>query len=162
MASENYIVINGKRTELTKAQLKELGILEEAPKANPFARQLSRAKYYYIGVCGTVGCDTEDATIGDALRYDIANYCTDKGIMEQRALHETLNRLLWRYSMKHGGSEIDETHFGAIKIRNNKVEAVCAVAPRVGELMFASREIAQSAINEIVEPFMCQHPEFKW
>lgn len=35
MMSENYIVINGKKAELTKEQLKALGI--EAEPENPFA-----------------------------------------------------------------------------------------------------------------------------
>ena len=33
---ENYIVINGKRTELTEEQLKELGLIME--KKSPFER----------------------------------------------------------------------------------------------------------------------------
>ena len=49
---ENYICINGKKTELTEAQLKDLGI--ELPKASPFER-VSRNNYYYaINTAGVV------------------------------------------------------------------------------------------------------------
>ena len=155
--SENYIVINGKRAELTEEQLRQLGIKTE----NPFKRAMFRQ---YFTICGTteIACATDYGYASNNRRFEVANYCTDEAIMKQRILHETINRLLWRYSMEYGGSEIDETSFGAIKLRNNKVEAFKAVSPRVGEIRFASREIAENAIKEIIEPFMKEHSEFKW
>ena len=36
--NENYIVINGKKTELTEEQLKQLGIEPEKKRKNPFDR----------------------------------------------------------------------------------------------------------------------------
>ena len=100
--SENYIVINGKRTELTEEQLKQLGI--EVPKTSPFKREWSE-DYYYIDDEGFVRSANETFDNFGADRFNVANYCTDKAIMEQRALHETLSRLLWRYSMEHDGNE---------------------------------------------------------
>ena len=105
MASENYIVINGKRADLTAEQLKALGI--KRPKEKPFERVSKRQPFYYITNKGNVeyGVELEDFHC-DRL-HKVANYCTDKAIMEQRALHEVLNRLLWRYSMEHDGDKIE-------------------------------------------------------
>lgn len=43
--SENYIVINGKKAELTKEQLKALGI--EAEPENPFCRKRKISLYHH-------------------------------------------------------------------------------------------------------------------
>ena len=165
--SENYIVINGKRAELTKEQLKQLGIVVK--KETPFDRQRKRKPFYYIINKGTVeyGEELEDYQC-DAL-YDAANYCTDKAIMEQRALHETLNRLLWRYSMEHEGDKIDWTHTNQAKWEilynhRGKYFEFCnwQTSQAVGTVFFATKQIAELAVKEIIEPFMEAHPEFKW
>ena len=45
--NENYIVINGKRAELTEEQMKALGIETEEKRKNPFERVGNDNKYYY-------------------------------------------------------------------------------------------------------------------
>lgn len=162
--SENYIVINGKRAELTEEQLKQLGI--EIKKPNPFERTRYGGMYFSIDADGTVfsRADLNGSFIDDL--YDVANYCTDKAIMEQRALHETLHRLLWRYSMEHEGDKIDWSINGkfkyAIKWYEGKYEVTPGNVKLLGIIYFYSREIAEAAIKEIVEPFMKEHPEFKF
>lgn len=165
--SENYIVINGKRAELTEEQLKQLGI--EVPKTNPFTKAKQGEHYYSMLSTGevtkfkSVGFDIEDAL------FNAANYCTDKAIMEQRALHETLNRLLWRYSMEHEGDKIDwnNVDFNRFVINyahDDKQFVVDSwyVYQQLGAVYFHTKEAAKAAIKEIVEPFMKAHPEFKW
>ena len=153
---ENYICINGKKTELTEEQLKQLGI--ELPKANPFERAKYSEIYYYISGDGSVTQDRDYEFYSDEDRFNVANYCTDASILDQRALHETLNRLLWRYAMEHGGngahviSAHNETLDWYINVRVHKHF----------EPGFITREIAEAAIKEIIEPFMEAHPEFKW
>ena len=100
---ENYICINGKKAVLTEEQMVALGL--KTPKANPFAKHPSEMDVYFINSMGRIQKDWDS----NGLHYAVANYCTDKAIMEQRALHETLNRLLWRYSMEHEGDKIDCT-----------------------------------------------------
>lgn len=166
---ENYICINGKKAELTEEQMKALGI--ELPKASPFERVKLNKRYYGIGDGGTVFLSNEDNFHIDEERYKVGNYCTDKAIMEQRALHETLNRLLWRYSMEHDGDKmkwfpnnngkhnckIVYNHSGEnfIILENDSYEDL-------GAVYFKTREIAENAIEEIVNPFMSAHPEFKF
>lgn len=163
---ENYIVINGKKAELTEEQLIALGI--EIEKSDPF--ELELGEYFYINPSGEViedyytsGCFTTEH------RYNVANFCTDKDLMEQRALHENLGRLLWRYSMKHDGDKIkygDNSdkyyiYFNHSNINYPSVSSWSSSAT-VGKTFFYSREIAYSAIEEVVKPFMKAHPEFKW
>ena len=52
--NENYIVINGKRLELTKEQLKSLGIEVETKRKNPFERVAEDEVYFRIGMGGDV------------------------------------------------------------------------------------------------------------
>ena len=164
---ENYIVIKGKKAELTEEQLKALGI--EVEKDDPFKRGISGNKYYYISSEGVVYVETDIGISSDYKCYNTANYCTDKALMEQRALHETLNRLLWRYSMQHGGEEIDWTNCGQRKfvIYMDKVTGKLDSSDYYcqkfeGSIYFVSGETAEAAIEEIVKPFMEQHPEFVW
>ena len=102
---KNYICVDGKKAELTPEQLKLLGI--EVKEKSPFDRAEEDHSFFYIGSDGKVGKTRDVNGRHDDNCFDVANYCTDKAIMEQRALHETLNRLLWRYSMEHDGDKID-------------------------------------------------------
>ena len=102
---ENYIVINGKKAELTAEQLKALGLKREI-KSNPFKKKITQS-YCYIDGTGEVIRLQDVDCFNDKQHFKVANYCTNREIMQQQAYRETLNRLLWRYSMEHGGDEID-------------------------------------------------------
>lgn len=157
---ENYICINGKKAELTEEQMKALGI--ELKEKSPFERVECHDTFYYIDYCGKVEFIHELNDNIDNILYSTANYCTDKSIMKQRALHETLYRLLWRYSMKHDGDKIHLNHCWGIACSEGVYEAYELYGHVVGECVFYSKEIASNAIKEIIEPFMKEHPEFKW
>lgn len=156
----NYICINGKKAELTEEQLKALGI--ELPKASPFERVKEDEIFYYIASTGEIGTTRECLNGFDTKCFISANYCTDKSLMKQRALHETLNRLLWRYSMEHDGDKIKENCHGEIKCRNGVFESFTAYGHSVGRVQFYDEQIAENAIEQIIKPFMEAHPEFKF
>lgn len=163
---ENYIVINGKKAELTPEQLEKLGIVV---KENPFERK--RGEHYYC-IQRTRGGVVEATDTNDGIdleRYFTANYCRNKELLEQRALHETLSRLLWRYSMLHDGDRIDwndtTTNKWYIKfshITNNFSPDIFCFSHVEGTVFFSSCETAKAAITEIIEPFMKEHPDFVW
>ena len=164
---KNYICIDGKKAELTPEQLKALGI--EVKKKNPFDRGKRSNVYYYILETGIVGWYREVNDSCDSKMFDVANYCTDKALMEQRAFHETLYRLLWRYSMEHDGDKIEWSDKSKYKYKlvfdyedNKVVIDFNRVWGDIGVTCFYTREIAENAIKEIIEPFMKEHPEFKW
>ena len=163
----NYICINGKKAELTEEQLKALGI--ELPKASPFERVKEDEIFYYIVSTGEIGTTRECLNGFDTKCFIAANYCTDKAMMEQRVLHETLNRLLWRYSMEHDGDKIDwsytqqKKHYIFCDVDTNRFYvdhswSCCGIS----RVYFYSQSIAENAIEEIIKPFMKAHPDFKF
>lgn len=163
---ENYIVINGKRAELTKEQLIALGI--EIKKEDLF--DFKNNDYYFINNVGEVIRDYHsDGCPISMLRHNTANYCTNKILMEQRALHETLNRLLWRYSMQHNSDEMDWFDIDQFKycIYYHAFEGKYKVdvnqcCKTQGAVYFISEEVAEDAIEKVVKPFIEQYPEFEW
>lgn len=162
---KNYICINGKKAELTEEQLKALGI--KLP--TQFDRVNENQNFYYIGCDGEVGVTRECLNGFDTKCFNAANYCTDKSIMEQRALHETLNRLLWRYSMEHDGDKIEWNDQSKPKYHicynsSNKTLSIFEgwMQNHAGAPNFYTKEIAKNAIKEVIEPFIEAHPDFKW
>lgn len=167
MAKDCYLEIDGKRIRLTNEQLKALGLYEE-PKANPFERTQKAAEFYYINLIGRTEALYDHRRDLSNKLFDIANYCTDKSIMEQRALHETLNRLLWRFSIENDGDKINwnsgdyDKYFIYYNHKNNVFNEQTACYKRNSSIYFHTREIARRAIDEIILPFMEDHPDFIW
>lgn len=166
----NKIILNGKEYDLSDdlvAQI-EAEVMTQEKEDNPFKRVDKHSYYYFITSDGHVSYDTEDKFITDNDRYNIGNYCRDKKLMEQWALHETLNRLLWRYSEEHGGDlpwgsalndhyriYYDYIHEAIITSYND-------CHKQVGCIYFRDKETAQAAIEEVIKPFLMSHPEFVW
>lgn len=100
---ENYIVINGTKLELTPEQVAALTAASAEPEQrDPFERAIGK-EYFFIDTDGSVSTCCDDGDIADDDTYAAGNYCQNEEMMRQRALHETLSRLLWRYSEQHGG-----------------------------------------------------------
>lgn len=168
----NKIIIDGKEYELSAELVEkikaEVALQEIARQVseNPFERK--RADYYYIesagNVCGTYDAGNKESDNG---RFLTGNYCRDLGLMEQRALHETLNRLLWRYSETHGGDAAwykNRMHyFIALKYPYKELFVDWTFTWKTpGLVFFADGNTAQAAIEDVVKPFMAAHPEFVW
>ena len=162
---ENYIVINGKKAELTKEQLEKLGI---EVNNDPFDKVKRNEFFYYISSSGQVHSQKEEYGTGSNRLFEVANYCTNENLMEQRAMHETLNRLLWRFSMQNGGDKIDWENYDQCKYSifyNCKYDCFGVnlhFAGKYQDQYFISKDIAERAIDEIVQPFMKEHPDFEW
>ena len=58
--SENYIVINGRRTELTEEQLKQLGIEPEKKEKNPLGKVITDLIREYWGAHPIYYTDSEN------------------------------------------------------------------------------------------------------
>lgn len=168
---ENYIVLNGKKAELTEEQLKALGI--EIEKKDPFARKYGAGTYHWIASDGTVmtTIDFGDKDMADSKRFNVANYCADKHLIEQQALHETLNRLLWRAGIRAGELEnewdCNNAHWYIYKNIYNAGKNELSVSSVVyfrdlNIAYFPTKESAKNAIETIVKPFIAEHPEFAW
>lgn len=160
---DNYICINGKKAELTEEQMKALGIKLEM--SGSFDRQDYGGTYYSINSIGKIAVNGEYNTDYDCNHYNVANYCTDKELLKKRALYETLNRLLWRYSMEHDGDKIDwnrdEEKYYIFYDINRKMWTIGSICHSWDfTVFFYSFEIAKKAIEEVVIPFIEKNPEF--
>ena len=156
---KNYICIDGKKAELTEEQLKALGI--EIKEDNIFGLNCDKP-FYYINSLGQVVPNIWISQDNYEPLHKVANYCTDKDLLQQRAYEETLNRLLWRYSMEHDGDKIDwndslnNKYFIRYDHELKKYDWAMATGfiSSLGTPYFYSLEMVKNAIKEIVEPFM--------
>lgn len=154
----NYVIIEGQKFVLDAEQSKKvLRFVQNANLGSSFLRAKPNKNYFYIGSTGTLVFETEGYG-GDGERFAVANYCTDKDLMEQRAFHETLSRLLWRFSESNGGRgpySIGKDHAGGNLY-------VVGISYDYLDATFVSTEVAQRAIDEVVDPFIKANPDFKW
>ena len=162
---ENYLMLNGKRIELTAEQIETLVGKKEK---DPFERVEHNCAYCFIDTDGKVEWENDVNISYDVERYEAGNYCTDKELMEQRALHVILNQQLWRYSMQHGGREIDwetdrQKWFVFYNWCSDAFDVTFTLEKSLpGVAYFREYFTADAAIEEIVKPFMEKHPEFRW
>lgn len=164
---DNYIMFDGKKLPLTDEQIEMLE-LETKQKKMPFERAERGKDYYVIDITGEVLSCTDYRFGTDDVLFDAANYCTDEKMMKQRALHEKLNRLLWKYSMEHDDGEgrwnCENKHFTIFKaVPNGGFEVASTISAKsAGAIYFKDWRTARRAIKEIVEPFITEYPEFVW
>lgn len=160
---DNYIMFEGKKIPLTEEQVAML----KDKSGSPLKRQKIGERYYYIGGSGSVYSLEELDSGTDYNLFEAGNYCTNKELMHQRALHETLDRLLWRFSVENG--EMDNPwdkkslHYN---IEYNFIKECFQVFHGTiwcsSTIYFPSEELAYRAIDEIIKPFMGKHPDFVW
>lgn len=199
---ENYIVINGKKAELTEEQLSYLCMFKRfaqmakeqfgltitqketagetfktlfgvdfsdcSKRNNPFNSELEDEDSYFLidddGV--NTGCYNP---IIDKHRLDNVNSFNDRGFAKQVYLHELLNRKLLKYAYDHEAEDCEWDKEGVnphyyIYFDSTKGHFV------VGDhhfchsqnIYFSSEEVAEQAVEDVVKPFMLQHPEFVW
>ena len=102
---ENYIVINGKKAELTKEQLEKLGIKPE--RNNPFNRVNEGENYFVIKDDGAVDRAVEIFHSSNDWYYDNVGYFNDKKFAEQMSLKWLLYRKLEKYAWDNGAEDVE-------------------------------------------------------
>lgn len=166
---ENYIVINGKRVELTEEQLKQLGIEVEKKRNNPFNNKVEfGTEYYYIdSVSGIEKTPFDDGEI-DGDFVDVANSFNDKDFANQVYLHELLNRKLLKYAWDNEDEDCEwdneNKHYCVyFDFRNNKFDVTWnGTDKKQGVVYFSKQNVAIQAIYDVINPFMETHKEFRW
>ncbi len=164
--NENYIVINGKKIELTEEQLKQFGI---ETKPNPFDRTNNpNGKYLFTDVFGSVSVGSEEYSCVWKHLWNAANYFNDKDFANQVALHQLLYRKLLKFAYDNECEDTEEwdgrNNHWAIRY-DDDCDAFTTYyqnSYKAQEVYFSSEEGARSAIHEVVEPFMKEHPDFVW
>lgn len=154
-------IISDELIEKIKAEVKG-----QEEKISPFTRNTDE-DYFYISYDGTVHTTMDSKLSIDDKIFSVGNYCRNKELMEQRALYETLNRLLWRYSIEHDGEIIcyglDCLYEISYNIRKHEFE-VMWTNTRIdeGAILFQKEETAINAIEEVIKPFLEEHSEFHY
>lgn len=161
---ENYIVINGKKAELTEEQLKQLGIKK---RNNPFNNELEdREIYYYNDYSGTT--DKHYTTdVKDCINMSRINSFNDGDFADQVYLHELLNRKLLKYAWDNEAEDCEwdekNEHYYIYLNAKDKVFVVnTAYIYKESTAYFSDMNIAEQAIENVVKPFIEEHPEFVW
>lgn len=164
--SENYIVINGKKMDLTDEQLKQLGI---EVRKNPFESVGYDGNYYYTDSFGTITQTTDSCNSVSARFQNAANYFNDEAFAKQVALHQLLYRKLLKFAYEQGYKDVLEWNCCNLHYRihytylDNKFDVASNdTYKNQNAVYFATRNGALSAIKEVVEPFIKEHPEFVW
>ena len=162
---ENYIVIGGKKAELTEEQLKALGI--EPKRKNPFDRAEKGGLYWYVNDWLKPHSLTEVGGSSDQSLFEAFNYFNDEDFANQVILHELLNRRLLKYAYDNeaedGEWDGDRKHYFIYRqVVDRYFDVSNAVNIKRQEVYFSKREIAKQAIEDVVKPFMAKHPEFVW
>lgn len=166
--NENYIVINGKKSELTEEQLKALGIEVETKRKNPFERVAEDEVYFRIGMGGDVFSSYECGDTSDEESVLCVNYFNDDAFAEQVSLQQLLYRKLLKFAYDNECEDTAEWNG-----HNNHwciyydpdVLKYCVAgfgSYKFDGVWFSSEEGAKRAIKEVVEPFIKEHPEFVW
>ena len=162
--NENYLIIEGIKVPLTDEQvamIKGTGALKSSEKS-PFSRVEENEFYWFIDIDGTIAQTYDFKREADDNQFSCANYCSDKELIEERAIREELSRLLWRFSMENGSKDIDWEDSNRFKYSiciyfdgeslkweiGKSIKCKC-----LNEVFFIDEDTARRAIREIVEPF---------
>lgn len=162
--NNNYAVINGIHVELTDEQVKTLGI----KRKNPFERVVHGNKYYRVTEYGEIGDLTEDSDYTDQYLYAGVNYFNDEFFANQVALHQLLYRELLKFSYDNecednqAWNKVNCHYYISYSIDEDRFYADVTTSFKHEDVWFCSRDSANCAIKEVIEPFMKEHPDFVW
>ena len=164
--NEIQLIVNGKEVQLTEEQIKAINFTLEGTHQNPFDRV--NGEYYFINETGKVDSCSDDRDAFDDRVYAASNYFTDKDFAKQVSLHQLLYRKLLKFAYDNGYE--DTTEWDGVNphlhIIYNKVNDVFIIMKKLAykdfTVYFSSEEGAERAIEEVVKPFMKEHPEFVW
>ena len=163
---EIKLTIDGKEIQLTDEQLKMLGI--EPGKKNPFDRVGNGDRFFAIDNMNGIQTCTEMSYARDDAYYNEINYFNDKKLAKQVALHQLLYRKLLKYSYDNEctDKEWDGTNVHVYIIYSSMKKDYDIRWTRdekePGTVYFKSTTWATAALNEVVMPFIKEHPDFVW
>lgn len=163
---EIRLTIDGKEVRLTDEQLKMLGI---ETKPNPFDRTNDPCgEYFYTNAFGSVSVGSEEYSCAWKSLRNAANYFNDKDFANQVALHQLLYRKLLKYAYDN---EFEDEEWNGTKMhayiiynftRNDYDIRWTRNEKEPGTVYFKTPTRATAALNEVVMPFVKEHPDFVW
>lgn len=162
---EIKLTIDGREVQLTDEQLSMLGV--EA-RSSPFKRGGQCVRYFYIGSDDNIHKDFDSYLAVENRRFERVNYFGDEELAHQVALHQLLYRELLKYAYDNGfeDEEWNGNNMHAYIIYNFTRKDYDVRWTRdekePGTVYFKSTTRATAALNEVVMPFVKEHPYFVW
>lgn len=153
-------MINGKKIELTGEQIEALGIETRKPL---FDGVDDGGPYYFINCYGDIDADSRE---DDAL-FNNVNYFNDMYFANQVALHQLLYRKLLKFAYE---SDCEDREWGTkyehwrvyYDTDSDTFDIDVNDVFKYQGVYFSTREGAGRAIEEVIKPFIKEHPEFVW
>lgn len=163
----NYIMINGKKIELTDEQIKTLQGLDKPKHKTPWDRVEVGKIYSYINEFGTICYNKEKTTRLDDERYLNLNCYNNKDFCHQMKLHWLLYKKLYKFSLENGWSEdlwrdrnVDKWFYMKNAVSGKYDCYASCLFKDDFKVYFVSQDICQQAVEEIIKPFREEHPEY--
>lgn len=165
--SENYIVINGKRAELTKEQIEQLGI---DVNCNKRWRANKKGVYWFVDDAGGIMSLSEINGYYDDFRYYFHNYFRTQEEAETYAHVLETEMLLKKYADEHNKKFKDDVKYclyfsdesdrwgDCIKVQG--VHTNLCFRPR--QVWFSSMDIALNAIKKIGKDRIAEYLTYEW
>lgn len=166
---ENYIMVNGKKIELTPEQVAQLctdGAPVKASKRFNPAERKSGQSYYAASPNGVTSAGVDALGSVDDTLYNCANYWNDKAFAKHVALSMLLYRKLLQYAylndlMDDKPWDGETAHiFIAQHVAGRLMASYTWNGKRPCCVYFKDEASANKAIKEVAEPFMSEHPDF--
>lgn len=163
---EIKLTIDGKEVQLTEEQLRLLEI--KGKWSNPFSRVKKDKVFYSVSGNGEVLSFLEDGNYADDELEKCANYFNNKKVATQIALHQLLNRKLLKFAYENEYNDdadwnVRNIHWGIYYDYEKRMfDSDCHGLRKFDGVWFSSKDGADYAIKEVVEPFVKEHPEFVW
>lgn len=162
--NDNYAVINGKKIELTEKQINTLGFKVRKPL---FELVDEGKTYYFINRYGALGEYMQQNDSEDDAMFNNVNYFNDEYFAKQVALHQLLYRKLLKFAYENESEDVEwnnrnghwHIYYGTA---NNKFYIEANDTFKHQGVYFSTRQCAERAIEEVIKPFIKEHPEFVW
>lgn len=170
---DNYIMINGTKIELTEEQIKQISDIASTcasecknENKNPFNdRPKVNDCFYYITSDGVRLDDDDDC---NANMITVANSFNDEAFAKQVYLHELLNRKLLKYAWDNEAEDCEwdceNLHYHIIF--SNRIDELFVGFDDSNKysniVYFSKKGVAEKAVEDVIKPFMIEHPEFVW
>ena len=129
---------------------------------NPFDRVNNNELYYLLDSDDIVTEIREANETFDDKQYGCSNYFNDKDFAKQVMLHQLLYRKLLKFKFEKDNPITRDRYFYISKDKSLRVEISDFKNKNCNCVYFNSLATANLAIEDIVKPFLKEHPDFIW
>jgi hypothetical protein len=154
---DNYVMLNGKKIELTESQVKEF---KESFKQLGYNRVEMDEKFYCIDEYNEYGyCNEAYDSVSNSY-YNAYNYFTSEELVKFKVLNRLLNEKLERYRHQQESDTVDWENPNQVKhsihyYHNNQMEISSTCFYRdIGVVYFAEEKTAKNALYLFKQDFL--------